>query len=106
MTLGIFFYPSQRECSSLLPLGPRTVYSPRKYVPPFAARHHIRIRLWTKRLSHLAEGPGTITNFSANDTQRLEFRCGIIQLSEMSQTRAALTWKPQAERMKEENSDI
>jgi hypothetical protein len=40
---GYNFCCSQTECPSLLPLGPRTVYSPRRYVPPFAARHHVRI---------------------------------------------------------------
>jgi hypothetical protein len=30
-------FSSQTECPSLLPLGPRAVYNPRRYVSPFSA---------------------------------------------------------------------
>jgi hypothetical protein len=40
------FSCSQTKCPSLLPVGPRAVYNPRRYVPPFAARHHILIQPW------------------------------------------------------------
>jgi hypothetical protein len=45
MTLGIFFFFAvlRKNMHHLMPFGPRTVYSPRRYIPPFAARPHIRL---------------------------------------------------------------
>jgi hypothetical protein len=45
MTLGFLFRCSQTKCPSFLPFGPRTVHSLGRYAPPFAAYHHIRMRL-------------------------------------------------------------
>jgi hypothetical protein len=39
-----YSFPLLSEYPTLLPAAPRTVYNPRRYVPPFAAHHHIRIR--------------------------------------------------------------